>query len=132
MWYSNSKNWYCKMKKFWYNKINKWITKRTTIRFAVESLFPLKLEPDSSCAKGRRKEWVVIMKKDMRYYVEISGQRMEENLTRRRELLGELADLYRKSNQTCYRGMAWGPASQRRERLYHKLQEQHKCQSAGF
>ena len=87
------------MKKFWYNKINKWITKRTTIRFAVESLFPLKLEPDSSCAKGRRKEWVVIMKKDMRYYVEISGQRMEENLTRRRELLGELADLYRKSQR---------------------------------
>ncbi len=39
------------------------------------------------------------MEKDMRYYVEISGWRMEQNLERRNELLSELTELYRKSER---------------------------------
>lgn len=39
------------------------------------------------------------MKKDMKYYVEISGHRMEKNLRQRRELLEELIKLYQQSQR---------------------------------
>ncbi len=39
------------------------------------------------------------MEKDMRYYVEISGRKMEENLKGRQELLSELTSLYRQSEK---------------------------------
>lgn len=39
------------------------------------------------------------MEKDMRYYVEISGERMEENLERKKELLSVLVGLYRQSSK---------------------------------
>lgn len=39
------------------------------------------------------------MKKDMKYYVEISGGRMAENLKRKEELLEKLTELYRQSKK---------------------------------